>query len=1410
MPEGKTRHKKPFYRRHGVIIGFSLIILLIPFFLITKNLTKSYLYDFLEEKIAEKTDGKYQFSYSDISVSFLASKAEFKDIHLTPKDSSDFYNLKDTSNMVKILIPDLTLDVKQLILVYWTKKLEVQSIRLDSPVITIKTSGRQNSTSLSGEVGKIYNQISEYLEEFKINNLSINDANVEYLLLRDEQLWPVILDDLNLNIDDFLLNRSAVENKSKFLSADNVTFYSGPQKIFLKDSVHFVSFDSLKINTLNSAIRITDFTIQPSEDISHDEVQNLFYYNTPGLEIRNIDFNRSYQKNILDVGAITLTETTFNTKNHWVKKMISGEKSVKQDNNLSAFLSSVFNTIEVDTFTMAHGKMIFEQENGGVLHLPQMEISVYDYILDSTMISTGNYFPSYTDLGVRFFSPNYRSGNRELNFNASSIEFSSKSEILKVNKLKISKQKDGAKTPDFEAYLPEIILDGLDKTMLNKDSTVSLKEVYLNSPDFFIRSSNINKTQNKENILRDLPKAWLNAKIDNLIIDNARLEISGYRGSSSPQILTTGMKIDIDNMLWYEEMSLEESLNQATINTASTEYIILSLNNGGIIKSRFPVVRNDFNRIFIQDLEFEKPPQDSLSSDVKYIGEGIRLYRLSKNKLIKDLVISADSATIEKGNLEYLIRNKARVDSTGSVLRKKTIKGINLKAVNLKETEFNIKRDSTWHLTTPNAAFYTTDLKWNNTTDSIEFGFNKYKIDFKTLLFKHLGMGHELSADRVYSSSSSDKVIFDNLLINADNKKLNRGITINAEIPFLTANAYDLSKGINKNELSFRSIELEEPAIKIDINKKNITKKEAGKFSFSSENTSIINGSLSINLTDSSGNITKISTALINGSVSGLETLRDSTGIHWPDGGMFAFSGVDFENKDIIIKADSITTGMDPGSLVITNAEGTPKDSTKNWQANTEKISINNWDIPVLFSKKEFTAGSLVVDGVTYTKLLTGDNIQATDNSDVFNLKEEANDFIIKKFTALSKIDIDNFAINQVNFSIADPYQERLAVQGFRLGCKDLKADFTKNKDIWSYRALETGFDYFFYPLASYNIQSGYTIWNDISQTLTVTDFRIVPTLPPEILAESQNYEEDIVTLRLGETVIKDFNTLELLNDSTIVAKEIIIKNPELNIYRDKNKPVDKSENKPFPNEFVRNSPLGLNIDKITTFGGFLRYREVPENGLRPGDVILTDVSGNLSNIFSNPPDSSHMLISMQGDLMGTSKLTLDLDFNMNSEEGAFKTTIGLAPMPLPEMNAFLEPSAMIRFNSGQLDTAMVFAQGYKDNIYGNMGFYYQDMSMTLLKVNTDKEGGVQGTLGGFFANMILKKNNTEEWYKKPRYMFYERVDHRSFINFLVKASLTGIKSNMGAGRNLKFIRRFYQDEFKPEIEELKESRLKN
>ncbi|NMM49061.1 AsmA family protein [Marinigracilibium pacificum] len=1410
MSQEKIKHKKPFLRRRGVIIGFALIILFIPFIYITKGLTKSYLHDFLEEKIEEKTNGRYGFSFSEFHINFLASKAEFKDINLQPKDSFQIFNPADTAGLVEIRVPELTLDIKQLILVYWTKKLEVQSIKLDSPEFMIKTAGRNKDASLSGEVGNIYNQISEYLEEFKIDNLNINDASVTYLLVKNNKIWPVVLNGIYLSINDFLLNRQSVTERTKFLSADNVTFYSGQQKVFLNDSIHYISFDSLKLNTLRSEIKIKNFTIQPAEDISHEEVENLVYYNTPGLEIRNINFNRSYQNNILDVGQIKLTETTFNTKNHWVKKMISGQPSKKQDNNFSKFLSSVFNEIEVDTFQMAHGKMIFEQENGAVLHLPKIEINILDYILDSSMISNQNYFPGYTDINVRLLSPNYRSGSKELNFNASLIEFSSNSTILKINKLKITKKAVNNKTPELEAYLPEIIIDGLDKTMLNKDSIVSLKEVYINSPDLFIRSTNVNRDQGRKSILAELPKSWLNAKIEKLGMDNARIEISKRRGQQNPQILTTGLKVEIENMIWDETITLSQSLNNAYIKNISSDHITFSLNNGGIIESNFTVVNNDLRDIFVQNINFQKNPSDSLSSNLSYYGERIRIYRLSKSALINNLKIVADSAVSSKGNLIYHIINSEKNDTLTNRNTVKTLNSIKLKAINLNDTQLDINKDSIFHFTTSGSSIYTTDLNWEKNTDSLILGFDKYRVDFNQLKFAHQGSGHDLTADRVYSNSATDNLIFNNLKIKSTDDQNKKGLKINALIPKLTASANNLSKGLNNKKIAFESLELENPDINIKIDKNNLSKKEAGKLSFSSEKSTIINGNLAIDIIGIKGNNTLISTSSINGNINGLQTLKDSTGIKWPQGGEISILDINFDNKDINMKADSILTGIAPGSLQIIQASATPKDTTQNWQANIDKVSINNWDIPHLLSQKEFIARSVLIDGVTYTKLLGRETNDSEKKNNFLNIKEEANDFLLEKFNALSKIDIGQFSLTRVNFSIADPFQERLAVQGFRFATKDLKANFSNRRNIWDYKGLETGFDYFFYPLASYNIQSGYTIWDDAAQTLSVRDFNIVPTLPPEILAQSQNYEEDIVTLRLGETIIKNFNTLELLNDSTIQADQIIIKNPELNIYRDKNKPVDTNSKKPFPNELVLNSSLGLNINKITTSGGFLRYIEVPENGLLPGDVILTNVNGDITNIYSNPSDSTHLLINMAGNLMGSSKITLDLDFDLNSKEGAFKTTIGLSPMPLTDMNAFLEPSAMIRFNTGQLDTAMVFAQGYTDNIYGNMGFYYEDMSMTLLKVSSDKEGGVKGTLGGFFANMILKKNNTEEWYKKPRYMFYERVEYRSFINFLVKACLTGVKSNMGAGRNLKFIRRFYQDEFKPEIEELKESRLKH
>jgi hypothetical protein len=266
-----------------------------------------------------------------------------------------------------------------------------------------------------------------------------------------------------------------------------------------------------------------------------------------------------------------------------------------------------------------------------------------------------------------------------------------------------------------------------------------------------------------------------------------------------------------------------------------------------------------------------------------------------------------------------------------------------------------------------------------------------------------------------------------------------------------------------------------------------------------------------------------------------------------------------------------------------------------------------------------------------------------------------------------------------------------------------------------------------------------------------------------------------------------DLTALE--RDSTFKAQNVVIEEPELDIYRDKRKPLVLNGLRPLPAMALQNLPVKLSLDTLALKGATVTYTEMSDKTGQEGRIYVNRINAQLfpvRNVNIGTHDS--LALRAEGYLMDSAWLRLRLKQSYTDSLGTFAMTLRMKPTNLSVFNDALMPMASVKLVSGELDTVSLRAIGNEYFSFGTMQMYYKNLKIQFLKKGSENQKTVLTRLITFAANnLLLKRGNNS----RTGTVYFLRNRDRGFLNFLVKTALSGIASSVGVKKNKKYYRQY-------------------
>jgi hypothetical protein len=304
------------------------------------------------------------------------------------------------------------------------------------------------------------------------------------------------------------------------------------------------------------------------------------------------------------------------------------------------------------------------------------------------------------------------------------------------------------------------------------------------------------------------------------------------------------------------------------------------------------------------------------------------------------------------------------------------------------------------------------------------------------------------------------------------------------------------------------------------------------------------------------------------------------------------------------------------------------------------------------------------------------------------------------------------------------------------------------------------------------------------SSFISLDMFQLNPQYKKYIFARRKGHQTDRFQLKIENITSRSIDIYKLFNHHRFDSQILTIKNPQLEVFRDKN--IPKKSNRPprkFPQQLLREMEFQLKIDHIRISNGYIDFIEHAKGEKVAGKVFINKINANIENITNDPEILTKkpiIKLFASAKIMGKGSIKTNFNIPIDDNKNNFSFTAFLDRMDMKVFNSILIPNSHIMIRSGIIDKAIVSASCNNRQAVGKLKLYYRNFKISLLKVKSwgkYKKKGFQSLM----ANIVLRQNNPKKGKPlKVGKIHFIREQPISIFAYIWKSLLTGFKSSVG------------------------------
>ncbi len=310
--------------------------------------------------------------------------------------------------------------------------------------------------------------------------------------------------------------------------------------------------------------------------------------------------------------------------------------------------------------------------------------------------------------------------------------------------------------------------------------------------------------------------------------------------------------------------------------------------------------------------------------------------------------------------------------------------------------------------------------------------------------------------------------------------------------------------------------------------------------------------------------------------------------------------------------------------------------------------------------------------------------------------------------------------------------------------------------------------------------------YNFDSNLVVVDSFHVIPRYEEEEFFKNAAYQTDMMNISIDRIDVSGADLGRMLDNKEIVANTIDVYGLNSILFRNKRYPIKPGTYKKMPAEALSGAAILIDIDSVVTHNAFVKYKEITEKSIVPGEIFFNKFNLNLKNITNDTASlnkTPFLVASLNTMLMGKASLDMNATFNLTSDTNDFWVSGKLDKIDFTELNSLTQNLVGISLSGGTGELNIPLISGNSYNAMGSLQFRYKKLKVDLYdREKASNTTGLSGSMANLLLNDIFIKSNNPGFLGRTKEgeVYFTRDTEKSVIAYIWKSTLSGLMSTMG------------------------------
>ena len=1423
----KTAHPKIFK-----ILAITLLSLIVLAFGVVYFSAQSYLNKNLSGYVSEKTKGKYELAFENLTLNFLPLGFEIENIALTPTDSIK-KTITDSipgSQLYSFSSPKISFNQIQVLKLVFNKQLEIGEILIDQPELIIhgKPSEEDDKKNkIMSILPKLKMLVTKSFKYIKIDKIELANASFDFYNLMGDTRRLSKGENITIGVLNFYTDSLLLPHSDRLFNAEEIYLRMHNYQNKLGDSLHILNALTVTYSLKKSQIEAENIELKPiNKDIS---VQSKYQIFIPRGIIKSKRLHEFFKNMVIPIDSVVLEGAEIK---YW-----HGEQNNKTtlneitDFNLYPLIKEEFEGVSIANFRVDNSQLILfknQTDTASQQELKHIHINLQDFMLDS--VSSQDTSRIFYSKNIDFSASEYELtlGDNIHQLKAGKLNLSTKRMAVSIKEIQLfpmlNRQRKASPSNTIDASCDSVRFDLFDFKRAWHTQRFYFKSINLFNPQVQVTQNEVSQDQKEHepaSFVYTLISNYLKGIYSNQVsVRKGKFQLSNRTGVLQKGLIETAFTLRLSGFALDEksaqrsdrlffanqielnfsdyQMQLVDQLHKLTIDhfSISSQQKKASIQNLHLfpvskenIESRLKeFYRSELYEFTIPELSFDNANFHEAFFNKKFHADRITIQRpviyYENFALLKPSKPKADFE-----DLYFLLSNYLDDIHLGQV----DIPDGTIQLINHSRKGKTISLDNHFSLGLENMMINKDQFEARKLlfSDHIEFSVRDHLIRLSDNV-------HVIKAGTVGFSTRQKEIYLTNARMypepqSSDFSSINWNIEL--AIPEVRIKGIDIAELYYDQKIAADNVMISSPDIKIYQKNKSKTQTELKEISFplpeeigtiSIGHFRLNNASLKIfselglqptllvqsNLKMEAENILAHNNQVTNKTE--FQKGKYTAGLY-----QFRFTPID-NNQQIGIEELNFSTS----ERQIVARQVTVKPKTKNpsqdqFEMQIPMLSMNGFDLDKAYRNFEYIFESILVEKPV---LLMYNN--AKDSLQVNPFKVN----IYPHFKSFADVfATKSLKVNEASLTVLKNGKKSLE-EKFNFNLTDFRIDDKPSNGFLH----SADFSFSIQNIKRqdgdklYHFSIGESKYSSANDRFIARDIRIIPSLSREKFNEQNGFQTDYFKGKIDSVVIRHPNIQRWFDKGELAGQDMSVVGLDFDIYRDKRLPFDETKRPKMLQDLIKALPYPTQIDSLILIGAKIHYTEQPPLGDEPGAIKFSNLKASLkpfTNMKGSGPVFPDFQLVATATIMDSCQMNVRMHYLMNHPENLFTASGSLSPFDMRILNPALEPLAMVSIRSGKVDHFKFNFSADKTHATGHLLFGYDDMRISVLEL---KDGNTkEAKLASFIANsLLLRSKNPRGKELLPDEINFQRDEQRSVLNYWWKSIFSGVKNTLGIKDN--------------------------